>query len=385
MRPFVSAWRFFSRPLVFDATIVTVMFVGAAVGLFINIQVGKENVLPGALLFMATTVPLLVRRRSPLLTAAAIAVLDLFGLLADYIQASNVPTWIALYSVGRYTSGRRAVIATTALVAVYAVAAQIGNDRPGSMVAGAFGTLLAIGLGQFVRLRTELKVRREREATETAVRAERRRIARELHDVVAHHLTVINALVGGARAAMATSQDDARDALQSAERTSREALAEMRQLLDVLRADDGGPADVTTGVGAGGLPALIEQAKMAGLPASLRVTGEPVQLPAAIDHAVYRVAQEALTNSRKHAGGARASVRLMYWPRAVEIEVLDDGLAKGTSSAAGFGTSPSAGFGLGGMAERVALCGGQLQTGPRQQGGFRVHARFPLELPLEKT
>src|SRR5690606_29126647 len=109
--------------------------------------------------------------------------------------------------------------------------------------------LLPVGLGQFVRIRAELQERARREAADEAVRAERRRIARELHDVVAHHLSVINALVGGARATLPPEQDVTRDALQGAEETARQALAEMRQLLDVLRADDGGGADAATGVG----------------------------------------------------------------------------------------------------------------------------------------
>lgn len=373
MRPFVTVWRFFSRPQVFDATIVVLLAGGAALGMVVNVIVGNPaDLMPGAWVFLASALPLLVRRRFPLLVAAAVGCIDAATQLGGATEGSNVPAWIALYSVGRYTSGRRTAIATAVAVVASAAVAQLADGRPGSALAGAFSPLLLIGMGQFVRLRSELKTRREQEAADTAVRAERRRIARELHDVVAHHLTVINALVGGARATMATSQDDARDALRSAEQTSRAALAEMRQLLDVLRADDGDPAaDVSTGVGAAGLPALVEQATVSGLPASLKVTGEAVTLPAAVDHAIYRVAQEALTNSRKHAGGARASVRLAYWPAAVEIEVLDDGLAVGASS--------TSGFGLGGMAERVALCGGQLQTGPRQEGGFRVHARFPLE------
>ncbi|MFI6321368.1 sensor histidine kinase [Nonomuraea sp. NPDC050556] len=373
MRPFVRAWRFFSKPQVFDATIVILMMAAAVIGLVGNVLMGNPgDLMLGAWVFLVTAVPLLWRRRYPLLVAAFAGVVDGVSQLTGATEAGNIPSWIAFYSVGRYTSGRRTAIATLVAVVASSAVAQLADGRPGSAVAGGFSPLLLIGMGQFVRLRGELKARSEREATDAAVRAERRRIARELHDVVAHHLTVINALVGGARATMATSQDDARDALRSAEQTSRAALAEMRQLLDVLRADDGDPAaDVSTGVGAAGLPALVEQATMAGLPSSLRVTGAAVPLPAAVDHAVYRVAQEALTNSRKHAGGARASVRLAYWPAAVEIEVLDDGIAVGASS--------TSGFGLGGMAERVALCGGQLQTGPRQEGGFRVHARFPLE------
>ncbi|MEU7989987.1 histidine kinase [Streptosporangium canum] len=217
---------------------------------------------------------------------------------------------------------------------------------------------MPVGVGQFVRLRTELNERSRQEAA--AVRAERRRIARELHDVVAHHITVINALVGGARATLPPGQDVTKNALKSAEQTARQAMSEMRRLLDVLRIDGNEAPDAATGVSAERLPVLIEEARSSGLPASLTVTGEPVELPAAVDHAVYRIVQEALTNTRKHAVSARADVRLAYEPAAVEVEVIDDGLAK---------EAGAPGFGLAGMAERVALCGGRLTTGPRPEGG----------------
>lgn len=365
-----AAWRFFTRPRVFDITLVAVLVL---IGLT-SLVLGIVHAIPfesWAAQSVLAALPLLVRRSRPVAVAAAVTALDAVGLATGIIDSTSLPMAVAFYSVGRYTSGRVTAITTACGAAAYAVVFELTIGDLGAWVNGAIGPLVMVGLGQLVRLRSELRERREQEMADTAVRAERRRIARELHDVVAHHLTVINALVGGARASMAGSPDDAREALRSAEQTSREALAEMRQLLDVLRADGNDAADVTTGVGAAGLPALVEQARTAGLPASLRVSGEPVELPTAIDHAVYRVAQEALTNSRKHSGGARATVRLAYWPAAVEIEVLDDGLAKGPSS--------TAGFGLGGMAERVALAGGQLQTGPRPEGGFRVHARFPLE------
>jgi signal transduction histidine kinase len=147
----------------------------------------------------------------------------------------------------------------------------------------------------------------------------------------------------------------------------------MRQLLHVLRAEDGDEPENHANVGTAALPALVEQASRSGVPARLDVAGDPVPLPAAIDHAVYRIVQESLTNTRKHAPGARASVRLAYLGEAVEVEVVDDG-----SGGPGRTGDDAPGYGLGGMAERVALCGGQLQTGRRPEGGFRVHARIPL-------
>ncbi|MFC7645866.1 sensor histidine kinase [Streptosporangium lutulentum] len=202
------------------------------------------------------------------------------------------------------------------------------------------------------------------------MRAERHRIARELHDVVAHHISVITVLMGAARTTVLADPGKAQETLLTAERTARAAMAEMRQLLHVLRAEDGAEPENQAGIGTSALPELVEQAARAGLPARLEVTGDAVALPSAVDHAIYRIVQESLTNTRKHARGARSSVRLAYLPDAVEVEVLDDG--------PGAEAPPTGGFGLGGMAERVALSGGELRTGPRQEGGFGVHARFPL-------
>lgn len=369
VRPFQAAWRFFQRPRVFDTTLVAVL-AGISGTVAVVTLVNPSPVLPSAAQFLITTLPLLVRRGRPLLAAGAVTVLDVIGLAAGIGNTESIPEAIAYYSVGRYTSGRTTAIAAAAGALVFGVAYQVAMPRPGSWISGMITPLIMVGWGQLVRVRHELKERREREMADDAVRAERRRIARELHDVVAHHLSVVNALVGGARATLPQDQRDAREALSSAEQTTRQALAEMRQLLDVLRADDGGGADASTGVGAARLPTLIEEARTAGLPASLTVTGQAVALPAAVDHAVYRIVQEALTNTRKHARGARATVSLAYEPGAVEVLVLDDGIA---------GPAGTPGFGLGGMAERVALSGGRLETGPRAEGGFRVHARIPLE------
>ncbi|MDA0633194.1 histidine kinase [Nonomuraea sp. MCN248] len=370
-----DAWLFLRRPRVFDVALVVVLAVPGVVGGVSTWVLGGD--LSFSALYLGTVLPLLMRRERPILTVALLLGLEI---AASYVRvpfSGNPIVMIGLYSLGRYCDGRRAAIAGGAGALLYAAGINLTavlNPEPdplGLWVVGVTFVAIPVGLGQFVRVRAELRERAQREAADAAVRAERRRIARELHDVVAHHLSVINALVGGARATLPPGQDVAREALQGAEQTARQALAEMRQLLDVLRADDGGGADAATGVGAARLPALVEEAGTAGLPARLTVLGEPVPLPTAVDHAVYRIVQEALTNTRKHATGARATVRLSYEPAAIEVEVLDDGTAP---------PSPGpTGFGLGGMAERVALCGGLLSTGPREEGGFRVHARIPLE------
>ncbi|MGN9843785.1 sensor histidine kinase [Nonomuraea sp. H19] len=368
-RSLMKIVRFFRRPRVSDTTLVIVLSAPAIITITFLIVQGQTPLVLGPAHYLVGVMFLLMRRRRPILTAALVAAVDSVGITAQIMTYTPVSA-IAFYSLGRYTTGRATVITSVAAYAVYATAMELFWRAEGGWLAALFTIAVPVGVGQLVRLRTELNERSRREAADAAVRDERRRIARELHDVVAHHITVINALVGGARATLPPEQKVTRDALESAEQTARQAMSEMRRLLDVLRADGNEGPDAATGVGAERLPALIKEAGSAGLPADLTVTGEPVELPAAVDHAVYRIVQEALTNTRKHAVSARASVRLAYEPDAVEVEVVDDGLAKGNGTP---------GFGLGGMAERVALCGGQLSTGPRPEGGFRVHARIPLE------
>ncbi|MEV1169868.1 histidine kinase [Nonomuraea sp. NPDC049784] len=369
-RTFLKIVRFFSRPRVFDTTLVIVFSLPAVPALPFIIAGGEATEALTMASYLAGMALLLMRRRRPILTAALVTAVDAVGIATQVVNFLSLPSFIAFYSVGRYTTGRATLITSSGAYAVYATTMELFWRAKGGWLAALFAIAVPVGVGLIVRLRTELNERGRAEAADAAVRAERRRIARELHDVVAHHITVINALVGGARATLPPGQEVTRNALESAEQTARQAMSEMRRLLDVLRADGSEGPDAATGVGADRLPSLIKEARSAGLPASLTVTGEPVELPAAVDHAVYRIVQEALTNTRKHAVSARASVRLAYEPSAVEVEVVDDGMAMG-------GGAP--GFGLGGMAERVALCGGRLSTGPRPEVGFRVHARIPLE------
>ena len=223
-------------------------------------------------------------------------------------------------------------------------------------------------------------MRRRTEAAETAVRIERQRIARELHDVVAHHISVMSVLVGAARTTMSIDPVKAEEALITTERTAREALAEMRQLLAVLRAADTGDSEPALGARAAQVPALVTAVRATGLHVELEIAGIARELPASVDLAVYRIVQEALTNTRKHAARANASVWIRYERAAIAVEVLDDG---GDGAAASTAAQPSGGYGLGGMAERVALCGGRLQSGHRPEGGFRVQARIPLPVTAE--
>ncbi|GII93617.1 sensor histidine kinase [Sinosporangium siamense] len=340
---------------------------------------GPVPAIAAVLLSTLGSLALLKRRTHPTQVMWIIAILDMLRAFSGRpdVQLYGFGPSVATYSLGRYARSTPSWITCAAISALYlsfyALATYIKTGRLLFDATYVIGPVLFALIGQLVRVRVELRRRSAKEAADNAVRAERRRIARELHDVVAHHISVISVMVGAGRSIMTTRPDDAQEALATAERTAREALNEMRQLLNVLRADGSDQSDAEgdtpTSAGTAGLPALIEQVRQAGLPAELTLEGESVPLPTAVDHAVYRIVQEALTNTRKHSGGARASVRLAYGDGTVEVEVLDDGI--GVSEGGG-------GYGLSGMAERVALCGGELQTGPRPDGGFRVRARIPL-------
>jgi signal transduction histidine kinase len=202
---------------------------------------------------------------------------------------------------------------------------------------------------------------------EQAAAAERARIARELHDIVAHHLSVIVLQAAGARA----SGKQAETTLEKIENSARQALAETRRLLGVLR-DPEEQADLAPQPGTGDLDALAASVQAAGLPVNLVIDGDVTALPAAVDVSVYRIIQEALTNVLKHAGPARADVTIGCAEDTVTVEVTDEGMAEPA------GKDPAGGHGLAGMRERTAVFGGELVAGPRPGGGFAVRARLPL-------
>ncbi|WP_091556815.1 sensor histidine kinase [Micromonospora pattaloongensis] len=212
----------------------------------------------------------------------------------------------------------------------------------------------------------------QRALAEQAVADERRRIARELHDVVAHHVSVMGVLATGARRVLGRDPQVADEALRTIEETSRTTLREMRRLLDVLRTDAEPAAELAPQPGLAGIEALIEQVREAGLPVTLRVDGAPAPLDPGVALTIYRIVQEALTNTLKHAGAATAQVRLSFGVYWLILEIFDTG--RGPAPRPG-----RVGHGLVGMRERVALYGGTLRTGSRPGGGFRIHAKIPME------
>jgi signal transduction histidine kinase len=292
--------------------------------------------------------------------------------------------WFALWSSGANNPRRTAV----GLLGLGYAASAIGmHNVPGTgwsswawfNAAGSLAWVTGIGL----RRRTEhaaaleerailLEQRRDEEAR-IAVAEERARIARELHDVVAHSVSVMTVQASGVRRLLKPEQEREREALETVERTGREALAEMRRLLGVLRESDGS-AELAPQPGLAHLDELIEQVRGSGLPVEVTVAGDRKPLPPGVDLSAYRIVQEALTNVRKHAGRASASVELRYRADRLELEIANDG-----SSVV---RTDGSGHGLHGMRERAQVCGGTLEAGPRPEGGFAVRATLPLDAPL---
>lgn len=363
-----------------------------------------DAVLTFALLALVT-LPLAVRRSHPVLGAILVSVgfIAVGSLRVPELLVVNIALFLALYSVGAWVS-RRALANGTRAVIVLVMAGwlmialfQSATDPDaldGLSRAGAFSPLVAYMLIQVLinllyfaaawwfgdrayasaRQRWELEQRtaeleRERERTAAqAVALDRVRIARELHDAVAHHVSVIGIQAGAARTVLTTDPDAATTALQTIEHTSRDTIRELHELLTTLRDTDDA---VDTVHGLDRVPDLVAASVDAGLPTSYHVIGDAVAVPAIAGVNLYRIAQEALTNVRKHAGPeATADVRVRYGADHVELEVANTGGMTVHRMPGGLGQL--------GMRERVAASGGTLELGPRSRGGYLVRARIPL-------
>ena len=338
-------------------------------------------------LMLAATVPLAWRRRAPL----AVLVVSMLAVSAQAVLTGDAaegiggfaPFLVPLYAVGAYASLRRAVIG--ALVATAAGVVHGIFDTTAVTAAdqwsNAFFWLLSAAAwlaGVSVRyhrdavrlaVRAERAERATKEQAIAAVAAERARIARELHDVVAHTLSVMIVQADAGELFVETDPGRARAALAAIGATGRRALKDMRRLLAILRAGDDGPVLVPQ-PGIDDLPALVDAVRSTGLDVVLQRDGLPRPLPDGVDLCVYRVVQEALTNVLKHAHAHHVQIRLRIGPHELEVCVHDDG----TGAHAG----PSGGHGLIGLQERVRLYEGRLTDGPHPDGGYRVAARLPL-------
>jgi signal transduction histidine kinase len=363
-----------------------------AVAAMLELVIGRNS--PGApdttLWFSVPAVavmvlPLFARRRFPFAGPAAYWVI---AAAVTFVDSLLIPFMVSLFPVGLASAfllgnvrDRRR--AWTGLAIVLGSITTVVYNIPGHLTAELIFIPVDFGIawaaGYALRDRAQkaeaaetraMRAEREREAAaRLAVAEERARIARELHDVVAHAVSVMVLQVGAVRHKLPDSMADDRDALRSVERAGRTALAEMRRLLAAMRRE-GDEVEFTPQPGLDGLDALLEEVGRAGLPVELHVDGEPIPLPRGVDLSAYRIVQEGLTNALKHARASTAGVTVRYGPEELEIEVRDDGL--------GSSTTDGLGHGLVGVRERVKIYGGEMTAGTAAEGGFVLSTRLPI-------
>jgi signal transduction histidine kinase len=311
------------------------------------------------------------RRHDPDTVAVVVLVATQLFYLRGYAEGLQSPAaMIAVWTAA--TIGTRFTTASLACSGIpLVVLAWLFTDQPfGQHLGYAISVAGAAIIGHNIRLRRETRTQEARTATAEAERAvsdERLRIARELHDVVAHAMSIVAVQAGVAAHIIDDQPDEAKRMLENVRRTSHEALDEMRRLLGVLR---GGDAALAPAPGLHDVDDLVDSMRSSGIPVSLAVTGTRVDVPGGVDLTAYRIVQEALTNVLKHAGpNVQVDVAIEYEPGTVRVEVLDDGR--------GAAVHADGGHGLLGMRERVSVFGGELVAGPKPGGGFRVSATLP--------
>jgi signal transduction histidine kinase len=340
-------------------------------------------------LILLATVPLVLRRRLPyvalsasLLALLALAWLDYGGIYVAY------SILVGLYSVSAHRGLRGAVIASLVTIVALFVSYQSASWEPNAADSAfdvlAIATAVALGDGTRTRMRlaaeqaarlASVDAEQERIARQTVL-DERTRIARELHDLVAHSMSIVAVQAGVGHYLIDRDPAQAKEALATIETTSRQALTEMRRMLGVLRLDTTGDTSaLEPQPGSNDIATLVDEAASSGLDVHLVVQpdGTMPDVPSGVALSAYRIVQEALTNVRKHAGPANVTVTVRRHSDQLDITVDDDG--RGVSTMMG----EQSGFGLVGMRERATVLGGELTAGPRPGGGFRVHATLPIE------
>src|SRR5918995_3721888 len=378
--PLVAVWPVAWRPSRWDLALAVLLGLFALQGAF-DADGVKDPAWAVIGLIECTALPLAFRSLWPLpvlgITLAAAVAGDL---LFDGLQLAG-PV-IALYTVARHHERRVSLAAGGIAAAGLAVpAAPRAGESPLFGIVIYLVLVVAWAIGDNVRRRhaylTRVQAREaameeeQQERARVAVAEERARIARELHDVISHNVSVMVLQAAAGADVFATHPERSREALGSIETAGREALAELRRLLSVVDAPvDEGPG-LAPPPGLTRLPELVERVRATGLDVSLTVSGDGRALPAGVDFSAYRIVQEALTNTLKHAHAATARVDVRFGAHSLEVEIVDDGTAAGEA--------PGRGHGLIGMRERAAVFGGELQAGPRSQGGFVVRAFIPFD------
>jgi signal transduction histidine kinase len=367
-------------------------FVAVVVSVEIGLQVWLGHSIPdrlwASLVAALLALGVAVRRRWPLSAVSVVLVLMavrmLFGEGGKLSNAAGVGVGMILlfYGLGAFAPGRRSVWVLAPAVLITSLN-QL--TKPGGGVAALFpmealAVLLPYALGRAIRARAARELA-SRDAAErldaalvTSARAaahdERSRIARELHDVIAHSVSVMVIQAGGARLVMGEEPDRAEGSLRNVERAGREALVELRGLLGIL--GDGDPHALAPQPGLRDISPLVAHAQESGVSVNLRVDGTAVPVPPALDLCAYRIVQEALTNAIKHAAPAHASVNVRWRESVLELEISDDGRRRRSFK------RTTGGHGIAGMRERVALYSGSFEAAARPNGGFTVRARLPL-------
>ncbi|GGX91941.1 sensor histidine kinase [Streptomyces fructofermentans] len=365
-------------PLAVDTLIVTAL---TGVAVLLGPEAARQGQHPldatAYALVVLVHLPLVFRVRAPVAVGCLVHATWLVYITAGYwpVVCSFGPM-LAVYTVASLRPSSVSVPCAALMGGVWIYAGAVNQTDSWPSVIGQAVVYPAVlwRFGVAARRSAELTRQLRREQAERARRAvaeERGRIARELHDVVAHHMSVISVQTGLARFVFDTDRRTARTALDTIDATGREALDELRRMLVVLRsADDGAPADPMPGLA--GLQEMTERVRAGGVPVELTVEGVPRPLAPGVDLCAYRVVQEALTNVLKHAPGASAEVRLGYEPHQVTVSVTDDG--EGVIQDR---VRTDGGLGLIGMRERAKLYGGRISIGPRDRGGFAVRLTLP--------
>ena len=365
-------------PLMVDRVLAVVLTVTAQLQVWLGNGSGADhNRTVAAVVSLFATSAVAVRRRWPF--QVGVSVSWAFSLQLAFwgdpqIISASIAYFCALYALTVWTSRERFLLGVALVLASFPVTVVGPKGVPlHGAVPFAVVTLVAMLLVRRVlgdrERRVELAERERDLAAREAVVEERARIARELHDAIAHDVSMMVVQAGAERRVLDAGRDSTAEVLGTIEQIGRGALTEMRRLVGMLRSEERDPLAPQPGLA--DLQTLAEQVTEAGLPVDLRVEGEPRELPVGIELSAYRIVQEALTNALKHAGDARATVCVRYGADSLELEIVDDGAGAEAAVVSG-------GHGLVGMRERVALYGGRFDAGHDPSGGFAIHVLLPV-------